>query len=137
MARLSHCWIAMVLLIAAALACSVEYSTAHFEKAALFQDANGETRTRAFKRSDTFYCITNLKDTGDTPLPIKLEMVRIITHDDGTREEIAITSEARESSSDRLIFTLTPPAEGWERGDYQVRLYLDGEKKQTLEFKIK
>ena len=56
-------------------------------------------------------------------------MVRIITHDDGTREEIAITSEGRDLSSDRLIFTLTPPVEGWERGDYQVRLYLDGEKK--------
>ena len=133
MVRSVRRWIAAALLIAAALACSVEYSTAHFEKAALFQDANGETRTRAFKRSDTFYCITNLKDTGDGPLPTKLEMVRIVTRDDGTREEIAITSDWRESSSDRLIFTLTPPAEGWERGDYQVRLYLDGEKKQTLE----
>ena len=71
MVRLSRCpvRIAAALLIAAALACSVEYSTAHFENAALFQDANGETRTRAFKRSDTFYCITNLKDTGDTPAP--------------------------------------------------------------------
>ena len=130
-------WIAAALLIAAALACSVQYSTAHFENAALFRDANGETRTRSFKPDETFYCITNLKDVGAKPLPVKMEMVQIVTHEDGTREESVVSSEAYDSHSDRLIFTLTPPAEGWARGDYQVRLYLDGEKKQALDFKIR
>ena len=130
-------WIVAALLVAAALACSVEFSTAHFENAALFQDANGDTRTRSFKTGDTIYCITDLKDIGDQPLPLKMELVRIVTHEDGTREEISVTSETRESRSDRLVFTLTPPAEGWAKGDYQVRLYLDGEKKQALDLKIK
>jgi hypothetical protein len=130
-------WIAAALLIAAALACRVEISTAHFENAALYADASGETRTRSFKVGDTFYCITDLKDTGDHPLPVKMEMVQIVTHDDGTREEINVTSEARDSRNDRLIFTLTPPAAGWEKGNYQVRLYLDGEKKVSLDFRIR
>jgi uncharacterized Zn ribbon protein len=130
-------WIAAALLIAAALACSVEFSTAHFENAALFQDANGDTRTRAFKTGDTIYCITDLKDVGGQALPLKMELVRIVTHEDGTREEISVASETRESRNDRLVFRLTPPADGWARGDYQVWLFLDGEKKQALDLKIK
>jgi hypothetical protein len=130
-------WIAAALLIAAALACSVKYSTAHFENAALFREASGETRTRSFKQDETFYCITDLKDTGAKPLPVKMEMVQIVTHEDGTQEAIVTTSEGYDSLSDKLIFTLAPPASGWAKGDYQVRLYLDGEKKQALDFKIK
>jgi hypothetical protein len=130
-------WIAAALLIGAALACSVTYSTAHFENAALFRDANGETRTRSFKIDETFYCIVDLKDTGAEPLPVKMEMVQIVTHEDGTQEAIVTTSEDYDSRSTKLIFTLTPPAAGWAKGDYQVRLYLDGEKKQALDFKIK
>jgi hypothetical protein len=130
-------WIAAALLIAAALACSVQYSTAHFENAALFRDANGEIRTRSFKPGETFYCIVDLKDTGATPLPVRMEMVQIVMHEDGTQGEIAVTSEGYDSHSARLTFKLTPPAEGWAKGDYQVRLYLDGEKKVTLDFKIK
>ena len=74
---------------------------------------------------------------GAKPLPVKMEMVQIVTHEDGTQEEIVVTSEGYDSHSAKLTFTLTPPAEGWAKGDYQVRLYLDGEKKQALDFKIK
>jgi hypothetical protein len=129
-------WIAAALLIAAALACSVTYSTAHFENAALFRDANGETRTRSFRPDETIYCIVDLKDVGAEPLPVKMQTVRIVTHEDDTPEEIIVTSEDYDSRSDKLTFTLTPPAEDWAKGDYQVRLYLDGEKKQALDFKV-
>jgi hypothetical protein len=130
-------WMAAALLIAAALACSVKYTTAHFENAALFREASGETRTRSFKQDETFYCIVDLKDVGAKPLPVKMEMVRIVTQADGTQQEIVVADRERDTPSTKLIYTLVPPESGRVKGDYQIRLYLDGEKKVTLEFKIK
>jgi hypothetical protein len=137
MSRQPPVWMVLALLIAAALACRVEFSTAHLEKAATYRDPGGETRTRSFGTSEPVYCIVDLKDTGSEPLAVRMVLNQVMTRDDGTPEEVEIAREERNSRSAQLIFTLDPPAGHWEKGDYKIRLYLDGDQKQTLDFKIK
>jgi hypothetical protein len=130
-------WTGLALLIAAALACSVAFSTAHLENAATYRDPGGETRTRSFGPDDTIYCLVDLKDTDDEALEVRMILKQVIALDDTRTEAVEIAREALTSRSDRLTFTLAPPGEGWEKSAYQVELYLDGDKKMTLDFKVK
>jgi hypothetical protein len=130
-------WIGLALLIAAALACSVEYSTAHLENAGTYKGAGRETKTRAFKPGDTIYCVVDLKDTGDTALEVRLVVEQIVTREGGAAERINIHREEDPHTSGTLVFSLAPPDQRWDRGKYEIKLYLDGDKKVTLEFTIK
>ncbi len=124
-------WITLALLIAAALACSVEWSTAHLENAGTYNDAAGTTKTRGFKPADTIYVRVDLKDTDDEARDVDMVLQQV-----GTPETNEIDRERLTTTSGPLIFTLTPPTDRWERGDYRVELYLDGDKKETLEFQV-
>jgi hypothetical protein len=130
-------WTGLALLIAAALACSVTFSTAHLENAAVYRDPGGEIRTRSFGPDDAIYCLVDLKDTGDEALEVRMILKQVMTLDDTRTEAVEITREERTSRSGRLTFTLSPTADGWQKGAYQVELYLDGDKKMTLDFRVK
>jgi len=121
----------LALLITAALACSVDWSTAHLENAGTYQDAAGTTRSRGFKPADTIYVIAELRDTDDDERNVDMVLKQA-----GTPESIELTRKRVTTTTARLVFTLNPPPDRWERGDYIVELYLDGDKKETLNFQV-
>ena len=148
-------FIVVMLLLAAALACSVTTSRARFDNARLYKTPAGEDSTRSFKPDDTVYLITTIKNV-DGELPLRVVWVHLVeadpaaedddddandTGDEADREPILIPTEIgqeeRAVSDGPVTFELASPAEGWPRGSYQANLYLDGEHKATLPFSIK
>ena len=128
--------IVLVLLAAAALACSITVSQARFENAKLYKTPAGDDSTRSFKPDNTVYCILQIKDV-DGELPMRIIWTHLDEHDDETVTRTEIAQEERAVSDGPVTFELTPPADGWPRGGYQAELYLDGDHKESLPFSIK
>jgi hypothetical protein len=121
----------LALLIMAALACSVEWSTAHLENAGTYQDPTATSRNRGFKPADTVYVMVDLKDSDDAARHVDMVLKQVTAS--ATSE---MNRERQTTTSGHLVFTLTPPADRWERANYVVELYLDGDKKETLNFQV-
>ena len=128
-------WIALALLVAAALACGVDISTAHFEDAKLYQDRGGTAKTRTYSPADTFYCIAALKKAPDST-PVEGVWQRV-TIEGENREAIEVARSAFTANNGTIVFESAPPAGGWPLGDYEVVLYLDGHRQLALEFQVK
>jgi hypothetical protein len=127
-------WLVTAALVAAALACSVEVSTTRFESAALFKDPGGVTRTRNFAPQDTVYCLLQLKNAPDTTR-VKAVWIAVAAQDQPPNS--TISQRELQTGSAALMFEAAPPDGGWPPGDYRVELYLNGDRRQTLDFKIK
>jgi hypothetical protein len=127
----------LALLMLAALACSVEFSTAHLDNAGTYKDPLRQTKTRAFLPLDIVFCIVDLADADKTALPVELVLKQIVVNPDQTQDEVELDRQERHSRSDTLIFALTPPGGEWSKGNYKITLYLEDDPKFTLEFRIK
>jgi len=129
-----------LLLLGSALACSVEFSTAHLEGAALYADSEGTTRSRTFAPNDAIYVIATLKDA---PADAAVHAVwSQVTRDEQGKviAAVQVDEDERSGGDPRVVFALThaDPAQGaWPRGAYRVELFIDGERAQTLDFSIK
>lgn len=132
------------LLALAALACRISISTAHFADPRLYKDPNGDTSTRSYGPDDTLTCRTTLKDA-DAGTGIRAEWQRaLVDEQDGATDGATITGYETVAETDLisggglLVFEAAPPdADGWPKGPYRLRLYLDGDHKETLEFSVK
>ena len=119
--------IVLGLLVLAALACSVEFSTAHFADARMVKDAAGEQTARTYRPTETFFCLTELKDADG-----EVQVKAVWRNAENTVSEETITT-----GNGNLHFEAEPPAEGWEKGGYSLELWLEGDKKKTLTFTVK
>jgi len=128
----------IIMIGAAALACSVEFSTAHFEDAATYTDPRREDRTRVFTPDETVHVIVTLKDVEGT-IPVKAVWKQVIVETEGDREterEVELFTQEQTSGNGTMIFEHAPP-DAWEKAAYKVELYLDGDRRETVEFKVK
>ena len=126
-------WMALTVMVAAALACSVEVSTARLQAAALFKDAGGQTRTRNFGPQDTVYCLLQLKNAPDGTA---VKAVWVAVAQDQPSGSLIGEKEVH-TGNGMLTFEAAPPVGGWPPGDYRVELYLNGDRRQALDFKVK
>jgi hypothetical protein len=125
------------LLAVAALACSIDVSTAHFENARLYKTAAGDDSTRSFEPDDTVFCIVDLKDV-EGELPVRAVWSQIEESEEGEIvTQTALGEQAFDSANARLVVELSPPDGGWPKGRYVIDLYLDGDKRETLNFSVK
>ena len=125
-----------MLLALAALACSVDVSTAHFENAKLFKTAVNENPTRSFKSDETVFCITDLRDV-EGELPVRIVWNWVEEAEGGEAVITPLGEKTFDLGNGQVSIALPPPEEGWPKGSYTVDLYLDGDKKETLEFSVK
>jgi len=127
-------WLAIVALVAAALACSVAVSTTRFESTALSKDPYGVTKTRNFAPQDTIFCLLRLKHAPDTTR-VKAIWIAVAAQDQPRNS--TISQHEVQTGDGTLTFEAAPPQGGWPPGDYRVELYLNGDKRQTLDYKVK
>ncbi len=137
-------WAAPLLVIvmasAAALACGVDVSTAHFENPATYTDPGGQNRTRSFKPADTVYVIVTLKDV-DGSIPVKAVWQQVVVETVEGRDvqrEVELSQQEQTVTNGPLVLAHAPPGGGaWEKSSYKVMLYLDGDQRATVDFRVK
>jgi hypothetical protein len=128
-------WTVLALLIAAALACSVEVTTSRFQTAGLYKDPDGQTKTRTFAPQDTVYCLVQLKNAKDDRATLRA--VWLAAAQDQSPDSTIISDTEVQTGNGTVRFEAAPPEGGWLPGNYRVELYLNGDKRQTLDFKVK
>lgn len=139
MVRRLHPALVMILaLLGAALACSVEVSTAHLENLRTYKAPSREdSATRTFARGETVYALVDLKDAAH-PLTIEAVWVQVIEAPAGGKASVLeLARETVEAQDGLLIFAQEPPAEGWPPGAYRLILYLDGLRELTTDFRVR
>ncbi|MBN1201962.1 MAG: hypothetical protein JXJ20_08920 [Anaerolineae bacterium] len=125
-------WAVLALLLAAALACSFNFSTAHFESAIMTSDSAGENKTTTYGTADTFYCIVELANApDDTTTKAVWKTVEV----EGQEPDTVLGEYKIESGNGTITFEFSPETE-WPVGTYKVELYLDGDEEETLEFTV-
>jgi hypothetical protein len=124
----------LILLIAAGLACSISTTTVHLENAQITTAADSTTRARFYAPADTFFCRVDLKDAAKGT---RVAAVWYVVPDDQSQPPTEISRREQTSGGGTLSFSLPAPPEGWTIGQYQVVLYLNDKKQQTLSFKVK
>jgi hypothetical protein len=123
----------LALHLLAALACSVNVSTANIKSARMTKDEQGETKTSVFAPTDTFYCIVELANASDST---KTKAVWKAVAVQSAEPNYVVGEYELTSGSGTLTFNASPPPGGWPVGKYQVELYLNGDKKQTVDFEV-
>ena len=126
-------WLVAILMVASVLACSIEISTAHFDEPLVAKDPQGEERARAYTPGETFYCVVTLKNApDDTRAKAIWRAVEVA----GQEPDIIIGETEVTSGNGTITFEAAPPEGGWPRGNYQVELYLNGNKTDTIPFQV-
>ncbi len=128
-------WAVPLLLTLAALACSVTVTTAHFENVRLYREPNRESAAaRAFDRDETIYCLADLKKA-EGASAVRADWILLPEQTPSAPQ--VIVSQSREAADGLVIFTATPPPDGWLPGSYRVELYVDDYRTAALDFVIR
>jgi hypothetical protein len=119
----------------------VGFTTASLSKATMCKSVDSETRepvepTNVFS-PDTpeIFCSVNLSNApSDTEVSSEWIYVKGELEDvsDYLIDEVSITTDGTRYVS----FSVTRPDNGWPTGDYKVVLYLDGNEKTSVTFKV-
>jgi hypothetical protein len=122
----------LILLLIAALACQFSFSTAKIKSATMTQDSAGQTETSVYGPQDTFYCMVQLQSASDST---KTKAVWSVVQAEGLEPGYKIDEVEIEHGSGTIIFTLPPPTP-WAVGQYQVDIFLNDTKEETLTFSV-
>jgi hypothetical protein len=125
--------LAVLVLVAAALACSGSFSTANIEEAWMAADETGEERTTVFDQEAVIYAMVDLRNAPDDTT---LKAVWTAVEAEDTDPDFLIT-ETEFTSDDGLIHFLLENDFLWPLGKYKVDIYLNGELDQTLRFEVR
>lgn len=136
--RLHRVFVVILALIGAALACSIEVSTAHLENLRTYKaPSREEAATRNFAPGDTIYALADLKDARH-PLQIEAVWVQVIEDASAkTSSEVEIAREAIQAENGPIILAQEPPGGAWAPGTYRLICYLDGVRELTTEFRVR
>jgi hypothetical protein len=124
---------AVVMLLAAVLACSGSVSTAKISSAKMSTDGEGTQETTVFAQDQTFYCIVEL---ANAPEDTKLKAVWTAVEAEGEQPDLLI-DQAELTAGSESVFTFNLTNNNlWPVGKYKVDLYLNDKLDQTLEFTV-
>jgi hypothetical protein len=123
--------VVIMMLLIAALACEFSFSTAKIKSAKLTQDANGQTETTVYAPQDTFYCVVQLENAPDDT---KTKAVWTAVQAEGYTPNFKL-DEVEFEGGGTITFNLTSDG-SWGAGQYQVDIYLNGDKEKTLTFSV-
>lgn len=121
-------------LLASALACSIEITTAFVRAANLVTDETGASRTTSYAPADTFYLLVDLANA-PSDSEVRVAWVQVGAGDDGS--DRVVGEETLRSGSGKLLFSATHPEQQWQIGDYRAEVYLNGEQTHTIPFTVR
>lgn len=135
MRRTRWVWAVPVWLALAALACSVQVTTAHFENVRLYREPDrASTAARAFDGDETIYCLADLKQAEGVSA-VRADWVFLPQQTPGAPQVVA--TQKQDARDGLVTFAAPPPSGGWPPGSYRVELYVDDYRTATLDFVIR
>lgn len=123
---------AVVIGLAAILACGFSVSTANIKDAWMARDQQGEGRTTVFGPDEVFYCIVDLANAPDDTT-VKASWTAVAV--EGAEPNTFIDETELTTGAGNMHFELSNSSL-WPVGKYKVDLYLNGELDRTLEFDV-
>jgi len=124
---------AVLALLAAALACSFNFSSASIEEAWTSFDQDGAQRTTVYEQGDTFYAIVVLDNAPDETV-VKAVFIAVDVEGEEPNTEIDLGEVT--TGSGQAYFSLSP-AQLWPAGQYKVDIYMDDEFDRSLSYQVK
>jgi hypothetical protein len=125
--------LAVVMLLAAILACSFSASTANIAEAWMARDEAGEQKTDVFAQDEVFYCKVELANAPDDTM-VKASWTAVNV--EGEEPNIFLDETELTTGDNILTFELSNNGL-WPTGSYKVDVYLNGELDQTLAFEVR
>jgi len=125
--------LAVVMLLAAILACSFSASTANIAEAWMARDEAGEQKTDVFAQDEVFYCKVELANAPDDTM-VKASWTAVNV--EGEEPNIFLDETELTTGDNILTFELINNGL-WPTGSYKVDLYLNSELDQTLAFEVR
>jgi len=125
--------LAVVMLLAAILACSFSASTANIAEAWMAHDEAGEQKTDVFAQDEVFYCKVELANAPDDTM-VKASWTAVNV--EGEEPNIFLDETELTTGDNILTFELSNNGL-WPTGSYKVDVYLNGELDQTLAFEVR
>ncbi len=126
--------LAALALIAGALACSIEITTAYVRAANLVRDETGATRTTSFAPADTFYLLVDLANAPDDS-EVRVAWVQAGAGEGGG--DLVVGEETIRSGSGKVLFSAAHPQQQWPVGEYRAEVYLNGDQTHTVPFTVR
>lgn len=119
------------LLLLLALACGFNFSTANIAEATMAKDPDGAEPVTTFNQDDTFYLVAQVANAPDDTT---VKTVWTVIEADGV-EPGYVLGEKELTGGGSVNFSLENE-QLWPAGQYQVKLYLNGELDRTLTFVV-
>ncbi len=121
--------------------CGASYSSASLSEATMCKGVDAENRP--VDKTDTFspntpeiFCSLKYSYAPEDT-EIKAQLIYVQGEAQGvTNYTLSETSVKTKQNSGYGYFSFTPPTNGWPRGDYVVKLFVDGKEKLTVPFKV-
>ena len=121
-------------LIGAALACSIEITTAYVKAATLVRDETGATKTLSFAPADTFYLLVELANAPDDS-EVRVRWLQVGAGEGGG--DLVVGEETIRAGSGKILFSATHPEQQWRVGEYRAEVALNGEQARSLTFHVR
>lgn len=125
-------WLVGAMLVLAAVACNFSFSSANIDDAYMAVDEEGSREAETYAPNDTFYAILDLENAPDDT---EVKAVWTFVDVEGQSANSEIESVEGESGSGRMTLKLES-SETWPVGKYRVEIFLNGSKKETLDFEV-
>lgn len=126
--------LAALALIAGALACSIDITTAYVREAKMVRDAAGESRTSTYAPADTFYLLADLANAPDDS-EVRVAWVQIGAGEGGS--DLVVGEETIRSGSGKVLFSAAHPQQQWPVGDYRAEVSLNDVQTHTVPFTVR
>lgn len=126
--------LAALALIAGALACSIDITTAYVREAKMVRDAAGESRTNTYAPADTFYLLADLANAPDDS-EVRVAWVQIGAGEGGS--DLVVGEETIRSGSGKVLFSAAHPQQQWPVGDYRAEVSLNDVQTHTVPFTVR
>jgi len=126
-------FLAVLILVAASLACQLAFSTAKVENLRLAQDETGQQTTAQFNPEDTFYLVGDLSNAPDDT---KLKAVWTAIEVEGADPNTVLEERELTAPSGPFWFSLSQESGIWPAGRYKVEVFLDDELSLSMEFQV-
>ena len=128
------------LLLASAVACSFNVSTANISSLKLGTDKTVTKPTTSFSPTDTIYGVA---EVSNAPSKVKVKGTFVIDNVEGEKSGPVpgLDTTVDLPGSGTATFTFTPPPSGWPKGKYKLEVVMlneNGEQKdqKTAEFSV-
>ncbi|MFP4457047.1 MAG: hypothetical protein ACLFPS_05250 [Clostridia bacterium] len=123
----------LIILVVSGCSCEASFTTANYKDLKMARlEGEEAVYTDTFKSDIPEIFVTGVLDNAPGDTELKSEWYYM----EGDEEFIDSATLETEEGKTEIHFSLTRPNEGWPDGSYEVRLFIDDEHQETLEFEV-